>query len=111
MFGSTLKGAGALADKLTADFDGPPEGGRPAQWLLGVVVPSSFAVLGAHAVARHWPMVAGVFCVSLGLLLHVHYFWGLSRRLQPYSDLAKTLAAVPLIGAICYGIVYFLAFR
>lgn len=110
MSGSTLRGAAWFAEKWGADLDRPPEGGRWTKWLCGVVAPVSLIAWGAYALVRRQPPVVGVFWASLGLFVHFHYFWGLSRRLQPYSELAKTLAAIPLIGAICYGVIHFFAF-
>jgi hypothetical protein len=93
-----LRGAPFLA----AQLDGPPEGGRWAQWIGGVVLALAAAIAGIVAIAI-FHIATGVFLIFLGWMLHFHYFWGLHPKLCAFSGLGKNVAALGMILPILYG--------
>ncbi len=110
MFGSSLRGAQVLAERYSDSLDGPPQGDRRSQWIIGMGAAAVPFVWGVLGLARSGSVSLAVFGISLGLFIHFHWFWGLSRRLGPYSDLAKSIVAIPLAGSICYAAFRILAF-
>jgi hypothetical protein len=111
MFSSTLRGAATIAGTLGDRLDEPPDGSRWTKWLIGVALAALPFALGVFALIGGRRMGMAVFWLSLGMFVHFHYFWGLSKRLGPYSQLAKSVAAIPLMCTIVYGVFYALAFR
>lgn len=89
-------------------FEGPPKGDRWTMWGGGVVLAMIPVVIGSLVLAGSDRVGLAVFLISLGALWHFHYFWGLHSRLAGFSELGKNLAALPMIGSICYGIYYYL---
>jgi hypothetical protein len=94
-----VRGAPFLAEQL----NGPPEGGRWAQWIGGVVLALAAVIAGVVAIATS-RIAAGVFLIFLGLMLHFHYFWGLHPKLRAFSGLGKNFAALGMIASILYGL-------
>lgn len=97
-------------------LDKPPEGGTIQMWLSGVVfalVPTVYGVrcLAAGAttiIGRRgwltvtgWPGIAfGITFVSLGLLMHFHYFWSVHPRLCHYCELGKLVSLLAFAGSL-----------
>jgi hypothetical protein len=97
-----------------------PSGGRTKQWLAGVVVAAvpivygivciqsgSTTLFGSRASAK-FTSEAGfrlaVAYVAAGAFLHFHYFWGLSERLWPFSQITKILSLLVFLPSLFYAL-------
>jgi hypothetical protein len=102
-------------------FAHAPSGGRLKQWLAGAVIPffivlygiaclssgetEIFGQRGGHTVARGSAATAlAVSYIALGFFLHFHFFWGLSERLEPYSERLKIVSLIVFLGGFLFGI-------
>ena len=47
--------------------------------------------------------------IAVGVFIHSHWFWGLHPKLEPLSELLKTVAALTFLGAFGYAIYSVLA--
>ena len=99
------------------DLGGDPPQGPLPKWGGGLVAPlvcvvyalitlvRGEAYLGRHReiALRGTDVVAAaipVFC--LAFLLHAHFFWGNTERLEPYSGLGKTLEAIAFVLSLVF---------
>jgi hypothetical protein len=94
------------ASSFSDGLDGPPEGGRPAQWIGGVVFPILIAIVCIVSLLRQ-SYGFGVFVGFLSSFVHFHYFWGLTENYTGVSVLGKNGAALGMILCFAYGIYYF----
>ena len=91
-----------------------------AQWLGGVIIPLALLVYGVHCILAHHGIVGGRFplelhgapavalgiaAVSLGTLLHCHYFWGNIYHLSFLAVLGKIISLIGFIISVGYIIV------
>lgn len=116
--------------ELTREGAGLPEGGRAEQWVGGVVAAVLPIIVGIGTIARgvavfpfgvggrnlfgsHHPHATlngssataiGIVYICLGLLLHFHFFWGISRKLDRYATIAKTATLIVLIPSLIYAL-------
>lgn len=44
----------------------------------------------------------GLALTCLALLLHLHYFWESSERLEPYAGIGKIVVGLILLGSLCF---------
>lgn len=88
------------------DFACSPSGGPLKAWLLGfglALVPISYGVrclIAGHArlFGRHGShldlngsaaLALSIAYIAIGVFIHSHWFWGLHRKLEPFSYLLK----------------------
>ena len=84
---------GGAAD-LAEGANGPPErGDRWTMWIGGVVIPSLVAAYGLMRLVTQISVASTIVLVSVALLLHFHFFWGLHPKLRGLSEFAKNCAA------------------
>lgn len=98
-----LRGAPEIASRM----DEPPVGDGWTKWIGGAVFPVLIAAPGYV----FWATGAVATCivlVSVGLLLHFHYFWGLHPKLVALSAFAKNVAAFGALCGIAYGVYKYL---
>ena len=105
----------ADAEDLT-DF---PTGGWIKQWLLGLALPSFIIFYGICCIRHGHTLVLGEhgnstivtgnvgfsFAISyilIGLFMHFHYFWGLSRNLWRFSYALKSLTVIGFVLSFLY---------
>ena len=104
-----------LADAWSGD---PPDSAW-AKWFGGVVCPllplwgaincwlsqqgfipgqggSRFELAGTQAI------VLGFLLFGIASFFHFHYFWGNSRKLEPFMDFGKTASGILAVGCILY---------
>ena len=106
--GSSYRGLAVLTD----GYDGPPDDQNPwLKWICGVALPLAMAAFGVWEFAARDAVGAAVIIICLALFAHFHYFWSLNERLQPFSELAKSIALVPVVGTLFYGVYYVIVYR
>ncbi len=99
------------------DWEDIPASGPFPKWFGGVIVPIALVVYGMacimtqHAVVGHQmplelygmrAVAAGTACLSLGLFLHCHFFWGNIYHLLAWAVLGKIISMVAFIGSVGY---------
>jgi len=103
-----------------------PSGGRIKMWLVGVgvaLIPLWYGlqcVLTEHA--RLWgehgtnldvngstAVALGIAYMAVGAFIHFHWFWGLNRRLEPFSGILKLLTVLVFLGSFGYAMYKILA--
>jgi hypothetical protein len=106
------------------DFGHAPSGGRTKQWFAGVLLSSLPMGYGIRSILLGRTFLPGkcggevfdgpggmslaVAYIALGCFIHFHYFWGLSERLERYSQALKVislLAFVPCFGYAIYTLI------
>jgi hypothetical protein len=98
---------GFFSDRFHVDdtFD-VPEGGWFKRWLAGALIPGIIILFGASCIhagrtpfpARHFMgqfidyagIALAVAYISVGLFLHLHFFWGLTRGLRRFAQPLKS---------------------
>jgi hypothetical protein len=98
-----------------------PSGGRIKMWVTGVglaLIPLGYGVRCLFTgQARFFGSRGGnldldgpaavalaIAYIAVGAFIHFHWFWGLHRRLEPFSYLLKCLALVVFLGSFAYTI-------
>ena len=98
-----------------------PSGGPVKQWVAGVILASIPAVYGIYCIQRGYTTLFGrggsseklvgpaglwlaVAYISLGAVLHFHYFWGLADRLWRFSLPLKVVSLLVFLSALIYSL-------
>lgn len=96
-----------------------PEGGRLKMWLLGMglaTVPIAYGIHGLcvgqmtligkhrahlelHGAAANALAIA---VIAAGVFIHFHWFWGIHKKLFPFSPIGKFLSVAVFIGSFGY---------
>ena len=99
------------------DLGGDPPQGPLPKWGGGFVAPLAFvayaviallrgeATIGRHRETTLQGSDVIVYCISLfclAFLLHAHFFWGNTERLEAYSGLGKTLGALAFVLSLVF---------
>lgn len=102
------------------DWEDQPGQGPFYQWGLGVVLPLALIAFGIYAIAVRQisfggrismtlhglnAIAFGIACVSAGVFVHCHYFWGNVSNQAWFAVLGKVVAACGFIAALLFVLV------
>jgi hypothetical protein len=95
-----------------------PEGGRVKMWLVGVAAASVPIAYGIYCFNTEQAVLVGqnssmelngpaakalaIAIMAVGGFMHFHWFWGLNRKLLPFSPLGKLFSAIIFIISMGY---------
>ena len=96
-----------------------PEGGRVKMWLMGVAAASAPIVYGIYCLHTCHATLIGknssnmelngsaakglaIAIIAIGAFIHFHWFWGLNKKLLPFSPLGKLFSAIVFLISIGY---------